>query len=207
MVILFLSALTIGFSGAMMPGPLLTYTIRQALNAGPKAGFIIAAGHAVLELGLVALLLLGFDLILKSDSVQIAIGIIGGALLAYMGADMIGGALKNKVKIEVDAGKTKTRNMFYSGLAISAANPYFLFWWAVIGLGFLLQAHEVAGMPGLAAFYCGHILADFSWYGFVSVSVGKTRRLIKDGLYRFIIAALGCVLLFFGCSFIYRAIL
>ena len=207
MTLIFLSALAVAFSGAMMPGPLLTYTIRQALNSGPYSGFIIIVGHAVLEAILVILIFLGFDTILQSNSVQISIGIIGGLLLLYMGSDMIYNSFKKSIKIELDDKKTGARNMFLSGIAISAANPYFLLWWAVIGLGFLLQAYKSFGIAGVFLFYIGHILADFIWYGVISLIVGKTRKFIKEKVYRSIIAALGCILIFFGGSFFYKAAL
>ena len=60
MLLIFLTAMVIGFSGAMMPGSLLTYTIRQSLSVGPSAGFLITAGHAFLEIILIFLIFLGF---------------------------------------------------------------------------------------------------------------------------------------------------
>ncbi len=206
MAVIFLSALAVGFSGAMMPGPLLTYTVKQALNTGPQAGLIIAAGHALLELVLITLIFLGFDLILQSPIAQTVIGIIGGALLIYMGAEMIVSALKNKVKLQLTQDSAVKRNLFFSGAAISAANPYFLLWWAIIGLGFLLQAYKSFGILGIASFYAGHIGADFLWYGMISGVVGKTRKFIKENLYRIIIIILGCLLIFFGGNFFYKAL-
>ncbi len=207
MAMIFLSALAVAFSGAMMPGPLLTYTIRQALNTGPYSGFIIIFGHAVLELILIALIFLGFDIILQSDSAQIGIGFIGGLLLIYMGSDMIFSSLKKKINIEVDEKKSSAGNiLFISGMAVSAANPYFLLWWAIIGLGFLIQAYKSFGIVGVFMFYIGHILADFIWYGLISIIVGKTRKFIKQRLYRSVIVVLGSILIFFGGSFFYNAI-
>ncbi|NLX90838.1 MAG: LysE family transporter [Firmicutes bacterium] len=205
MVMLFLYALAVAFSGAMMPGPLLTYTIRQALNTGPYSGFIIITGHAILEIIVVILIFLGFDTVLQSNSVQISIGIIGGLLLVYMGSDMILASLKNSIKVELDNNKAGARNMLLSGIVISAANPYFFLWWAIIGLGFLIQAYKSFGVAGVLAFFLGHISADFIWYGAISIIVGKTRKFIKEKLYRSVIAALGCILIFFGGSFFYKA--
>jgi len=206
MAMIFISALAVAFSGAMMPGPLLTYTIRQSLSAGPYSGFVIIAGHAILELALIILIFMGFDIILQSDSAQSVIGLVGGLLLVYMGADMVINSLKNKVKIELSNNKSKTGNMLFSGFVISAANPYFLLWWAIIGLGFLIQAYKLFGTAGVLVFFTGHILADFIWYGLVSVIVGTTRKFIKVNLYRVIIAFLGGVLIFFGGTFFYNAL-
>jgi threonine/homoserine/homoserine lactone efflux protein len=207
MILTFLTSLTLGFSGAMMPGPLLTYTIKQALNTGPLAGFIITLGHAILEVILIALIFLGFDIILQMDIAQIIIGIVGGILLIYMGTDMILSSVKNKIKIELEHNISGTKNMLLSGMVISGINPYFLIWWAIIGLGFLLEAYKSFGPLGVLVFYVGHASADFIWYGLVSTIVGTTRRFIKENLYRMIIVVLGGILVFFGGSFIYKAVL
>ena len=206
MALVFLSALTVGFSGAMMPGSLLTYTIRQSLSTGPRAGFIVAAGHAALELILVVLIFLGFGGLLQSGAVQIGIGLIGGALLAYMGIDMIAGAIRNTIKVKMDGHDAKTKSLFLSGIAVSAMNPYFLLWWAVIGLGFIMQAYVASGLAGVGVYYLGHISADFIWYGFISAVVGTTKKFIKETPYRVVIALLGGLLIFFGGKFLLIAI-
>jgi len=56
MFMIFLTALAVAFSGAMMPGPLLTYTIKQSLNTGAHSGFVIISGHAIMEIILIALI-------------------------------------------------------------------------------------------------------------------------------------------------------
>ena len=202
---LFLSALAIGFSGAIMPGPLLTYTIRRSLSDGPRAGFIIAAGHAVLELALIALIFLGFDMVLQSGAAQIGISLVGGGLLIFMGIKMILDAARNRVTVAADTDGARSHGMFLSGIVISAANPYFLIWWAVIGLGYITRAYDSLGFIGVPVYYFGHIAADFIWYGLVSVVVGTTRRFIGQKPYRILIALLGGVLVFFGGTFVYDA--
>lgn len=201
MIGIFASALAAAFSGAMMPGPLLTYTVKQSLAVGPAAGFTIISGHALLEIALIILIFLGFDIILQSQPAQVAIGLLGGVLLIYMGVDMVVRAARRQVAVTVTGGAADSQNMVVSGFLISAANPYFLLWWAVIGLGFLLQAHRAFGTAGVVVFFIGHILADAIWYGFVSVVVGTTRRFIREQPYRLIIAFLGMVLIYFGFTF------
>jgi len=206
MVAIFLSSMAVAFSGTVMPGPLLTYTIRQALNNGPRSGFIIIIGHALLEMLFIVLIFLGFDMILQSAAAQAAIGTVGGCLLVYMGIDMIVKALNKKIKIELDDKKDNSKSMVLAGFVISAANPYCVLWWAVIGLGFLLQAYKSWGVAGVVLFYAGHILIDFFWYGLISTVIGKSRRFINEKLYAAIIIVLGGVLIYFGCSFICKAV-
>jgi threonine/homoserine/homoserine lactone efflux protein len=206
MAAILLSSMALAFSGAVMPGPMLTYTIRQSLSTGSKAGFLITLGHALLELLLIVVIFFGFDIILQSVAAQTAIGLVGGALLSYMGVDMVLNALRDKLKIDLNGDGNGNRNMVLSGAAISAMNPYFLIWWAIIGLGFLLSAYQGFGIWGIAAFYIGHIATDFLWYGALSIIIGKTRRFISQKVYRVIVATLGAVLIYFGTTFVVKAI-
>lgn len=116
MPLIFFSSLAVAFSGAMMPGPLLTYTIRQSLQRGPYSGLVIISGHALLEAALIILIFLGVDVILQSTNAQITIGIAGGLLLIYMGADMLISALKKRVSIDLNSKNAKTGNMLLSGI-------------------------------------------------------------------------------------------
>lgn len=204
MVYLFFSALTVGFSGAMMPGSLLTYTLQQSLKSGARAGILISIGHAVLELGLILLILLGLGAVLQSDVAQAVIGLAGGALLIVMGIQMVLGALRGSVRIKAGDEQNKAKNykLALSGALISAANPYFLLWWAVIGMGFIMKSYAALGLGGVAVYYFGHITADFIWYVSISAVIAKTRTFIKEKPYRVLIACLGGLLIYFGVTFI-----
>lgn len=205
MFLIFIKALAVGFSGAVMPGSLLTFTLKKSLTTGKRSGWIIAAGHAILELLLIVLIFLGFDTILNSNYAIIAIGIIGGALLMYLGFDMIRGSIKNTTKVTVDDGKPESQNMLVSGFLISASNPYFLVWWTGVGLAFVMKSYTLFGITGVAVYYLGHICADFIWYGSISTIIGTTKKFINEKAYRIIIFTLGLVLLIFGFYFLFDA--
>jgi len=81
---IFLQSFIIGFSGAMMPGSLLTYTIDKSMKSGPKAGVLVSLGHALLELALVILLFFGIGKYLETPVAQTIIGILGGAVLVFL---------------------------------------------------------------------------------------------------------------------------
>ncbi len=204
MAVLFLSALTVGFSGAMMPGSLLTYTIEQSLKSGARAGLLITLGHALLEIVIIILIFLGLGSILKTNAAQIAISLAGGVLLTLMGIQMIAGSIRNTVQIRTGGSGKGEQNLrlLLSGAAISAANPYFLLWWAAIGLGFIMQSYSALGSLGVLVYFLGHISADFIWYVSISAIIGKTRKFIREKPYRVLIAVLGGLLIYFGIKFI-----
>lgn len=207
MVHIFFQSMLVALSGAMMPGSLLTHTINKSMKSGPKTGLLISIGHALLELIIVLLLLLGTGSFLGSQTAQIMIGFIGGLILNYLGFGMIRDAHNNKISLNLDAKEDKeNRNLIMGGFIISASNPYFIFWWAIIGLGFLLSAYASFGIIGVLIFYIGHILSDIGWYSFISIMISRMRRFINQKAYRIIIAVLGVFLIGFGISFLANSI-
>jgi threonine/homoserine/homoserine lactone efflux protein len=207
---LFLSALVIGYSGAMMPGPLLTYCIERSMSRGWKVGLLIPLGHVLLEIIIVALLAFGLGRFLNAPLPKMLILFIGGVVLLWFGFDMLRGAIKGTVGIAVttDMNVAKGANLeilMKSGM-ISALNPYFLLWWATIGLGFLL-ANSSLGVWGILVFYLGHATADFTWYFAVSLLCDKISKFIHGNAYRVVIGVLGTALGFFAVKFIVEGIL
>lgn len=206
---IFLQSLLVGYSGAVMPGSLLTYTIDRSIKKGAKSGWIIITGHAFLELMVIAVIFSGGAGILASNSVQIFIGFAGGALLMWMGLTMLFDAWRNKVQIDISEQTIPHKregSMLVGGVLLSASNPYFIVWWAVVGLGLIMTAYRMFGITGVVVFYIGHLLADYSWYGLVSFLISKSRHFLKQSVYRCIVAVLGCFLIFFGASFVLSAI-
>ncbi|HSV42065.1 MAG TPA: LysE family transporter, partial [Methanomassiliicoccales archaeon] len=82
------SVAIISLSGVMMPGPVFAATVAQGYH-DRNAGLKLTLGHAVVELPLLALIFLGFATIFSQPEVVAAIGLIGGAILIWMGYDMI----------------------------------------------------------------------------------------------------------------------
>jgi threonine/homoserine/homoserine lactone efflux protein len=200
LVTLFTASFAIAFSGAMMPGPVLTATIAESTRRGPVAGPLIVAGHAILESVLLVALMLGLSPVLAKDGVFIGISFVGGAVLLWMASGMFRSLPSLTVPRE-GGGKGRGNRLVWTGIALSLSNPYWSIWWATIGLGAILQARRF-GAAGVAAFFAGHILADLGWYSLVSVAVGKGRRFLSDRIYRRLVAVLAFLMLGFAAAFI-----
>jgi threonine/homoserine/homoserine lactone efflux protein len=203
MLALFLKSLLIGYSGAVMPGPMFTYTVEKSMRHGSKTGLLISAGHSLLELILVVLIFMGAGKYLTTDTARSVISILGGVVLGYLGIGMIRDVYLNKIAVGAESGKPgKQGNMLLSGAVLSAVNPYFIIWWMVVGLALISSAYDSFGIAGVAVFYLGHILSDISWFTFVSILVSKTRHLINLKIYKAVIITLAICLIGFCISFL-----
>jgi threonine/homoserine/homoserine lactone efflux protein len=195
---IFLSSFIIALSGALMPGPLLTVTIVESTRIGLRAGPLMILGHGILELILVVLLFYGLGSFLQQPGVLGLIGLFGGAILLWMAWGMIGGLSRLSLDLSAKGGTQK--NPVWAGMLVSLSNPYWIIWWASIGLGYILFSAQY-GLWGIALFFLGHILADFLWYALVSLSVAKGKRFLSDKAYRLLIGVCAAFLLLIGFYF------
>lgn len=200
---IFCTSFVLALSGALMPGPLLTVTVSESSRRGAMTGPLMIFGHGLLELALIVGLLSGLAPILVRDDVFILISLTGGAVLLFMGITMLRN-LPGLVMASPDAS-AGSRNLVVAGLVLSAANPYWLIWWASIGLGYIMHSMKF-GALGVAAFFSGHILADLTWYTLVSFGIARGRHLLGNGLYRKLIGGCAFFLIAFACRFFYSGV-
>jgi len=203
---IFFRAWAVAFSGAMMPGPLLTVNIKESLRRGFWAGPQLILGHALLEGALITGLALGLGGLLKAELSQGLISVFGGAFLFWMAWGM----LRYKGQGDLSAGEgempggTQGGNPglppVVAGVVVSLSNPYWTLWWATLGLGFLVQAEKL-GPAGILLFFSGHILADLLWYSAVSFVVASGKKWLTPKIYRGIIIFCGLFLIYLAVDF------
>ncbi len=184
----FISAFLIGFSGAVMPGPMLGITIDGSLKKGWTAGPLVVLGHGILELSLITVMIFGLKDFFSNPIVAGIIGLFGGAFLAWMGYGMVRSGINKSVSLENQGAGNSSgiRNLVLAGLIVSATNPYFILWWASTGMESIRQAYAL-GLMGIVFFFMGHILSDFTWYIMMSLAFSKGKKLVSDAVYRWIV--------------------
>ena len=195
---IFFSSFIIAASGAMMPGPVLTVTISESTRRGFLAGPLIITGHGILEILLVILLVLGLADFINRPYIIGLVGIAGAGVLFRLSFSMLKGI--GNLRLAVSTEASANSNPVAAGILMSIANPYWIIWWATIGLGYVFISMKF-GMVGLAVFFCGHILADFLWYSAISFCVSRGISFISDRMYRGIIGSCAVLLILFGVYF------
>lgn len=202
---LFSTSFVIALSGALMPGPMFTYTISEAAKKGMWAGPLLIIGHALLEFTLLILLVLGFGAILTKDITFAIIGSLGSLIMFYMAFDMFKSLPNLNLQLHMNSTNVMYKNPVIAGILISLSNPYWSIWWATIGFGYVTYSLK-SGYAGLVAFFLGHILADFIWYFLISFSIAKGKHFISNKLYKIIIGVCAVALVYFALIFGYSGI-
>jgi threonine/homoserine/homoserine lactone efflux protein len=197
----FMVGLSTGLSGAMIPGPLMLFTVSEAFHHGQAAGIKVAVGHLLLEAAFVSLVVLGLREFLVSPGFRAVVLWIGGGGLVIMG-----GLILSKVRrlSLVDHATVPFRwGAVAGGAFFSLVSPGFLIWWATIGASVFLQG-SLQGPVGLAMVGAGHAASDLLWYWFVAFSVEHGRRYCSDRAYRAIMTAIALSLIALGIYGIWR---
>ena len=203
LVTIFCTSFVLALSGALMPGPLLTVTVSESSRRGLATGPLMIFGHGLLELVLIIALILGLAPILSRDDVFILISLTGGAVLLGMGISMLRSL--PDLTLDCPVSSKKSRNLIVMGIVLSAVNPYWLIWWASIGLGYIMHSLKF-GLFGVIAFFLGHILADLAWYALVSFGIARGRRFFSNQSYRKLTGGCAVFLVFFSCWFFYSGV-
>lgn len=201
--LIFFNSFVVGFSGAMMPGPLLAVGIAETPRHGWQTGPVISTGHAIAEVFVVVALSVGLAALAQDGVVTAVIGIVGGTALILMGAQMGYEIIKNRVSYEIDQpDKQSSRKLAGKGITATLSNPYWFVWWATVGLSFLVKSVKF-GWIGPVVFYFGHILSDYVWYSVVSVLLFLGRKIIMGRTLRILIGICALFLIYLGITFIY----
>ncbi|MGE5507501.1 MAG: LysE family transporter [Chitinophagales bacterium] len=198
---LFGSSLVLGFSGAMPPGSLLSLTVSQAMARGFWAGPLLITGHALLELLMVVGLGLGLSALLRRKGVAGGIGLLGGAFLLSMGYGLLRDAPHAGLALTGSGAMVGVGRLIFLGALTSLVNPYWVMWWAFAGVTYVTEAGK-HGLPGLAAFFTGHVLADYLWYSLVSGAIAAGRQVMPVWLYRGLLGGCGVFLLALAVYFL-----
>jgi threonine/homoserine/homoserine lactone efflux protein len=196
----FLLGFTIGFTGALVPGPVLFATIELSLKKGWLAGPEIFLGHMLIELVLSVLILFGLASLVGSGTIS-AISVIGGLALVVFGLFTAKDAKASaSAGISADTSDLKLANPILLGLITSVSNPYFWIWWLTAGSALMLREHELGFLISLA-YILGHWTADLSWFTAVSGSFSRGKALFSRRTHEMILYACGGLLVIFGFYF------
>lgn len=210
---IFGSSFLVSLSGALSPGPLTTLAIQEGARRGFWAGPLLASGHGAIELALVIAVAQGLDRVLDEEAAAIAIALVGGLFLLWLGWRTLRSAPRQTLYIgsqdehkgrPVDHNDLLRRSalpLMVAGVAVSVTNPFWLVWWVTIGTAYIAEALE-QGAAGLVSFYSAHILTDLVWLSLIAFLLARGRRFFSRWAYRGVLMGCGVFLLALGGWFL-----
>jgi threonine/homoserine/homoserine lactone efflux protein len=214
MITIFLLSFTVGLSGALLPGPVLTFTIYKSLKEkkGYLSGFFIVLGHALLELTLLIALLLGASLLFQNLLFLVILGLIGGSCLIVFGIITIKDVYNQQYEIDFSLDEQNVSkfkgNSFFGGIFYSITNPGWEFWWATSGIALMYDLNVSFSQPiGFLLFFSGHILADFVWYVPLSIFIFSGGNALNPKVYKYVLITCGVFMICFGIYLAVKLIL
>ena len=205
MIEIFSFSFLVALTGALSPGPLLTFTIYKSLKQkrGYLAAIYILLGHATIEFTLIIALLAGASLIFQNIVFLTSVGFIGGIFLVIYGIFAIRGVLKTNFEssftLEENIVKGYKGNSYIGGILVSLSNPFWTFWWAVIGLSLMVSFDITLLMPiEILLFFIGHELGDLVWYLPISIFVYYGGKSLNPRIYKYVLIGCGVFMIVFG---------
>ena len=208
LIAVFLFSFFLGLGAVVSPGPVSTAIVSQAPRRGWPVGPLVATGHSILELLLVALIVFGLGAGLAQPGVQTAIAISGGVLLIWMGASMAWNTWQGKLHLPA-VGETlepmTSGQLVGLGMLATITNPFWYAWWVTVAAGYLAQAQSFS-ISTVSAFYLGHISADYAWDTVLSAVVGGGRRWMTDTVYKVLMLACSGFFIYLGVVFLIQGL-
>ena len=168
---------------------------------------MISVGHMLVELPLVMLIGVGISNLLNLPGFSTIVGLVGGSGLILFGAFQIRDVTRRSFSIEPVEGPKLHKRSLLLGVGLTGLNPFFIVWWLTAGLGLVVQAVELGALLGILIMYVSHVWMDYAWLTGTAYLSARGKTLLKARGYKFLLAGLALLLVYFGVGFVARATL
>ncbi|MBN1392750.1 MAG: LysE family transporter, partial [Sedimentisphaerales bacterium] len=158
-------------------------------------------------------IILGLGSIFQKPPTQITIGLIGGLVLALMAFSMFkssSSAASHEPRATSHEPALRSVNeggsrAVYAGIVLTASNPYFLIWWATIGLALATRATQF-GLYAFVLFTITHWLVDLIWVTALSLAAFHGISLLGPKALTITLKICAAAMLLFALFFLYSSI-
>lgn len=208
LVAVFVFSFVVTFGAVISPGPVSAAILSESPRQGWRVGPLVAGGHSMLELVMVVLISLGLAAGMASPLARTIVGTLGGLTLIGIGASYLLGVVRGRMQLREQEQSIVPRSfltLFGLGVVTTLSNPFWYVWWVTVAAGYLAQA-QALGFATVAAFYTGHISADFAWDSFLSVTASAGTRILTNRRYQALIVLTGGFMIYLGAVFILTAL-
>lgn len=194
----------LGFVVAAAIGPISLLCIRTVLRGALGTGVAIGAGAAVIDASYALLGSLGAGQLLQIGPLRLALGLVGAAVLAVLGARTLWSAFRVRMGGESDEEVASPRRAFLTSLAATASNPTTILSWAAV-FAAASTASAIDGTAQTLLLVGGVGLGTMTWFTTLSLGLAAIRHRAGDRLLKLVDMGSGLGLLFFSGALGWRA--
>src|SRR4051794_36128093 len=171
----------LGFVVAAAIGPISLLCIRTVLRGALGSGIAIGAGAAVIDASYALLGALGAGQLLAIDALQVALGVIGAAVIAWLGLRTLWSAFRVRLGGESHEEVASPARAFVTSLAATASNPSTILSWAAV-FAAASTASDVDGTAETLLLCLGVGCGTLTWFTTLSLTMAAVRARAGDRL-------------------------
>jgi putative LysE/RhtB family amino acid efflux pump len=192
-----LTGLGLGFLVGAQVGPIWLLCARSSLRHGAPSGLAIGLGAAVVDTAYAGAGVAGAARVLELPGLRLGLGVVGAAVLLFLGARTFWSAFRVRMGGEVEAEVASHLRALRTSLVATASNPMTIASWAAI-----FAAASAAGVARSAmddaVLVAGVGVGSMAWFTLLSLGLALLRRRVGEGGLRLADGLAGLGLLGFG---------
>lgn len=182
----------LGFLVALQLGPMSLFLVRSTLRSGVLTGLGVGAGIAVIDALYAAAGAAGAAPLLLLDPVRVVLGLLGAAVLCWLGLGTLQSAAHVRAGLDGEAADSPY-TAFRTALGATASNPSTIVSWAAI-----FGAAGAVTDTSTPALVAGVGLGSLTWVTTLAVVTAVVRRSVGMRAIRLADGIAGMGLLGFG---------
>ena len=195
----------LGFLVAAQVGPIWLLCARSSLRFGFTTGFAIGLGAAIVDLAYAALGVAGAASVLQLTGLRVAFGLLGAAVLIFLGARTLWSSFRVRSGLESDSEVARPLAALRTSLAATASNPMTIASWAAIFAA--ASAARVAGSDLTAVLLVAGVgVGSLTWFAILAKVMSLLRHRAGERTLRAADAGAGIGLVGFGALLGYEAV-
>lgn len=194
------TALALGFTAGISPGPLLTLVLASTLERGFAAGVRVAIAPALTDWLIIAIAL--FVLKDLPAAWLTAMRLLGGAFVIWIGVQTVRSAGR-----EIHIGEASDNGLrdLRRGVVVNVLNPHPWLFWFTVGGPILIASWRDSAVwaAGFLAIFYGLLVGCKVLFAWITA---RGRRFLSGRWYRGTLAASGLILIGLGGLLIWQSV-
>src|SRR6476469_5752664 len=162
----------LGFFVALQLGPMSLFLVRSTLRAGLLTGLGVGAGIAVVDALYAAAGAAGAAPLLLVDPVRVALGLVGAAVIVWLGIRTLQAAVHVRAGLDGDAATSPGR-AFRTSLGATASNPA-----TIVSWGAIFAAASATSDTSAVPLVSGVGLGSLTWVTLLAVLTSVVRKAV-----------------------------